>query len=190
MQSNKTQYKLLTPAAERFQMLSNDQYVIHDVNFINEEILQVFYSINNSFHAGSNDSNVPIAAFVTCQGRLKLFKELVKLERRVLYFDTDSMIFISRCNEYEPELGDFLGQFTNEIDQEKGNHIIEFVSAGPKNYGYKLDTGYSCCTVKGINLNHNACQLINFESIKNIVCNNQQEQIQVDQLMFSRSKDN
>ena len=188
MNTNKTQYKVLTTEAEWFQMLSNDQFVIHDVDFINEQIIQVFFSINSSFHAGSNDANVPIAAFVTCQGRLKLFNELVKLDRRLLYFDTDSIIFVSKPGEFEPELGDFLGQFTNEIDKAKGDFITEFVSAGPKNYAYKLNTGYSCCTVKGFNLNHKACELINFDSIKEIVCSAQEKKIQVDQLKFARNK--
>ena len=50
--------------------------------------------------------------------------------------DTDSMIFISRPNEYEPKTGKYLGQMTNEIDSKKGNFISKFVSAGPKNYSY------------------------------------------------------
>jgi hypothetical protein len=67
---------------------------------------------------------------------MRLYEELFKIDERVLYFDTDSIIFISNENHYEPELADYWGKFTNEI---KGDNFIEeFVSAGPKNYGYNL----------------------------------------------------
>ncbi len=40
----------------------------------------------------------------------------------------------------------YLGKFTNEI---KGDYFIEeFVSAGPKNYGYKLNNGQTSQFVK------------------------------------------
>ena len=129
-----------------------------------------------------------IAAFVTCQARLKLFREMHKLGQRVLYFDTDSIFFISRPGEYEPKLGDYLGEFTNEIDPSEGQYIKEFVSAGPKNYSYRLNTGVTHCTVKGFTLNYQASQKINFETMKRIVQTDQSEKITVDQLKFLRDK--
>ena len=96
-------------------------------------------------HLGGKDNNVIIGAFVTCYGSMHLFNELFKLDDRVLYFDTDSIIFISKPHMYEPELADFLGKFTYEI---KGNNYVkEFVSAGPKNYGYLLNNGKSVCKI-------------------------------------------
>ena len=78
----------------------------------------------------------------TCHACLKLYREIALLGDRCLYFDTDSIIFISRPGEYEPELGSFLGEFTDELTcgsigcEEKGctkeHYITEFVSAGPK----------------------------------------------------------
>jgi len=49
--------------------------------------------------------------------------------------------------------------------------IEEYVSVGPKNYAYKIvdsATGERkmVCKVRGIRLNHNASQLVNFEVIK------------------------
>ena len=41
--------------------------------------------------------------------------------------------------KYIIPLGDFLGEMTNELDEE--DHIIDFTSAGPKNYGYKTKLG-------------------------------------------------
>ena len=62
--------------------------------------------------------------------RLKLYKLLEGLCRRVLYYDTDSVIYVSRDGDWEPEIGDFLGELTNEIDS--NNHIVAFGSGGPK----------------------------------------------------------
>ena len=108
-------------------------------------------------HIGSNSTNVCIAAFVTTYARLKLYSELEKLQDRVLYFDTDSIIFVEHTNnttEYKPKLGNYLGELTNEIKKDKGTHIVEFVSSGPKLYAYRTNTGYTKCVVKGFTLNY------------------------------------
>ena len=60
--------------------------------------------------------------------------------------------------EYEPPIGDYLGEFTNEIDPKEGTVIVEFASAGAKNYCIKLDTGITHIKVKGFTLNFSTSQ--------------------------------
>ena len=60
-------------------------------------------------------SSIFIAAMTTCHARLKLYTEIARLGDRVLYFDTDSIVFISQPSEYEPKLGKFLCESTDEI---------------------------------------------------------------------------
>ena len=55
---------------------------------------------------------------------------LKQLNRSVLYYDTDSVIYVSRPGQYAPPLGDYLGELTDELDS--GEQIVEFVSGGPK----------------------------------------------------------
>jgi hypothetical protein len=55
------------------------------------------------------------------------------LGERVLYVDTDSIFYKRLPNHYSPQLGHYLGEFTNVIDPSGGNQIKEFVSAGQKN---------------------------------------------------------
>jgi hypothetical protein len=43
--------------------------------------------------------------------------------------------YTSRPGEWKPELGDYLGDLTDEVPY---NIIIEFVTGGPKNYAYKI----------------------------------------------------
>lgn len=69
-------------------------------------------------------TNIFIAAFTTCHARLKLYSEIEKLGDAVLYFDTDSIIYES-CGTNDPPTGNFLGQFTDELN---GDTIKTFVS--------------------------------------------------------------
>jgi hypothetical protein len=190
MNTNKMQVKFISKINEWFELITDDKYEIHDIDFTSENTLTVFYKIQEEFNQGSNQVNVVIAAFVTTYARLKLYSELEKLDERVIYFDTDSIIFVSNNKDYEPELGDFLGELTDEIDKKNGNHIVEIVCAGPKNYAYQLDTGYQKCVVKGFTLNYISSLNLNFKSMKDMVLNNKSNQIEVDQLKFTRDKYN
>ena len=84
------------------------------------------------------------------------------LEQRVLYYDTDSVIFTSKPGEWNPETGEFLGQLTDEL---KGKYITTFVSGGPKNYAYETNTGETCCKIRGITLNFRALKSLNFNTV-------------------------
>ncbi len=118
---------------------------------------------------------------------LRKHEELFKIDERVLYFDTDSVIFISKENHYELELADYLGKFTNEIIGD--NFIEEFVSAGPKNYGCKLNNGQTSCKIKGFSVNFIASESLNFQSMRDLVLNrNFDETIAVEQNKFIRDK--
>lgn len=81
--------------------------------------------------------NIFVAAFTTCHARLRLYQALDHLEERVLYFDTNSVIYVQHPDDQplHPPRGAYLGDFKDELDA--GDHIIEFCSGGPKNYGYK-----------------------------------------------------
>jgi hypothetical protein len=71
------------------------------------------------------------------------------------------------------ECGDSLGDMTDEL--KPAEYISEFVSAGPKNYAYKICEHGSgkvqtVCKVRGITLNY-ASRLVNFDSIKDMILN-------------------
>ena len=189
LQTNKIKYSMISTLKELYDFLLNDLYEIHDVQFLNECKAQIFYSEKDELHLGGKDSNVVIGAFFTCYGRMKLYQELFKLEKRELYFDTDSIIFISKPNEYEPKLGDYLGKFTDELKGE--DFIEEFVSAGPKNYGYRLNSGKTVCKIKGFSVNFIASKKLNFSSMREIVINQKiDELVLVEQNKFTRNKAN
>ena len=78
-----------------------------------------------------------------------LYDELDMLQERVLYYDTDSVIYLSQPGQPEPRLGNYIGDLTDELG---GEHITVFASGGPKNYGYKTNTGKTEVKVRGITL--------------------------------------
>jgi hypothetical protein len=190
MQTLKTVCKFVRTYQDLIDYFNNSQYEVKNLLFPTDDTAMVLYEDNKDMHWGSNQTNVVIAAFVTAQARLKLFKEMLILGERVLYVDTDSIIYKRSLDLYTPRLGNFLGEFTNEIDPSEGNHIVEFVSAGPKNYPYKLDTGITHSKVKDFSLNFAASKKIEFNRIKQIVCKMREDNITIDQSAIVRNKRN
>ena len=84
-----------------------------------------------------NKTNIYLAIFTKCWARLKLYNVLEQSIRNTLYYDTDSIIFVCRPGQYDPPLGDYLGELTKKF--KAGGHIVEFVSGGPKNYAYRTN---------------------------------------------------
>ena len=91
-----------------------------------------------------------------------MYSALETLQERVLYYDTDSVIYKWRPGQAEIPLGDFLGDFTDEVE---GDPIIEFASGGAKNYGYETRGGKVECKVRGFSLNYRN-KLLNFYALR------------------------
>lgn len=135
---------------------------------VDDDICQVQYKLNSDFVSEESvNTNIFVAAFTTAQARLMLLKELEKLDTRVLYYDTDSIIYIERDGDAKPETGCFLGELTHEL--KPGEHIVEFFSGGPKNYGYRTSKNKIVQKHKGITLNARVLQTLTFEAARDIV---------------------
>lgn len=149
-------------------------FQIKNVVFPTDEVALLQYQHKKEFLSQNVQTNIFIAAFTTAYARLKLYEELNNLGTKVVYYDTDSVIYISDPSTVDPPLGNYLGEFTDETP---GDHIVEFVSAGPKNYAYVTASGKTCCKIRGFTLNHQNSQLLNFNSIKDIVLNSPNKEI-------------
>ena len=158
-----------TEAEIFFQRVSDPSLKLEDFHIINEHLIEIDYTYERGFIPEDMRTNVALASFTTCWARLKLLKSLEKIGNRVLYYDTDSNIYVSRPGEYDPSLGDYLGDFTDELDE--GDFIVEFVSGGPKNYAYRTHQGKEECKVRGFSLNFTNSQIIKFETMKDVVQN-------------------
>ena len=164
---NRPKVKVIGEAKEYFDHLLCGGVEVTNAHLVKVQVVELFYKMKDSFVEPSDRTNVVLAAFTTAQARLKLYQVLSDLGSRVCYYDTDSVIYTWAEGEWEPPLGDFLGQFTNEMDD--GDWIETFVAAGPKNYAYRTRAGKTSCKVRGITLAFRAAEKVNFESMVNMV---------------------
>lgn len=147
-----------------FNLVSNNLLDIKQVRISNQDTLEVVHTKKKDNQPDNGRVNIFVAAFTTCHARLKLYESLEQLQERVLYFDTDSIIYTTKPGEPDIPLGDYLGDMTNELDD--GDFITEFTSAGPKNYGYKTYQGKVCCKVCGFSLNVRGANQLNYDVMK------------------------
>ena len=143
---------------------------------ISEDLVQMQYDKKGEFGCESGFASVVHADFVTAFARLKLYDRLEPLQDRVLYFDTDSIIYVTRPGDTALPLGDYLGDLTSELPP--GDSIQKFVSTGPKSYGYQTRHGKTEIKCKGIPLTVTSSEKVNFESMVSLV-SGQERQIQV-----------
>ena len=102
--------------------------------------------------------SVIITSFVTSYAQSQQLELFHKLQNRVLYYDTDSIIYVSN----EVKTGSYLGELTSELN--KGEWITDFCSRRPKCYSYKTNKGREIMHVKGLNLKGEAKDKFSFEN--------------------------
>ena len=137
-----------------------------NVDIYGEQFLLVNWEDTDLIIEAHACRNVIVAAFVTAQARLKLYV-LEKLNVRVLYFDTDSIIYVHKPDQWNPAIiNSRLGKWTNEVPNAR---IMKFVGMGPNNNGYeyvgKDGQRKSICKVKGLTPDYNISQLSNFHRV-------------------------
>ena len=174
---NMQKSKFITKPADLYKILTDPSKKMSNYHVMSDNMLQVEFENESIFMQMDQKSNVVIAAFCTCWARLKLWGVMNELGSRVLYHDTDSILYSYREGETCLPLGNYLGDLCNELSCDKigcknncvnGEHfIVEYVSCGPKNYAYILDNGAVTCKVRGFSLNYNGSRIINFQSMKN-----------------------
>lgn len=150
-----------------FRCISDSTKNIKDFSIVAPDTIQVSWESKEDMVQESMHTNIFIATFTTCWARLKLYDLLEILNERVLYFDTDSVIYLSSPGQEEVQTGDYLGQLTDELQD--GDYIIDFVSGGPKQYAYKTYKGAEVCKIRGFSLNFVNSQLLNFEAMSKLV---------------------
>lgn len=128
---------------------------------------------------------LPAAVFVTSYARLELWDKLNKIDppgtlsRRVLMYDTDSIIYASQHNQlgtgispgYKIPEGDCLGDWETEDFERDNGGISEFVSFGPKSYAIRGGNGKEFLKCKGVSMKLAHEKLLNFDVAKELLFN-------------------
>jgi hypothetical protein len=58
---------------------------------------------------------------------------------------------------------------THEIDDD--DHIVEFVSGGPKQYAFRTEKGKEVWKIRGFSLNYANSKLVHFDALKDYILN-------------------
>ena len=175
--STLTKTEIVNNPEKYFKLLLDKSKEVKYVHFNDKLTVRIQWVDIDDYIEVSPNTNIFNAAYTTAHARLKLYSYIERLEDRVLYFDTDSVIYVHRDDRWNPTIGNFLGDMTDELEKPygAGSHITEFVSGGPKNYAYKVHSTTTDtiivgeCKVRGITLDHNAIQDVNFEAIEKMV---------------------
>lgn len=161
----------ITDPSKWFRKLrdNNDgKITLKNETLIDENTLYIEYISNETTNSSLNTTNVALAGFVTSQARLRLYKELYKLDERVIYCDTDSIVYIHDDKKYNIPISDVLGGW----ELETKSPIIEFAGFAPKSYAYRCADGAIDVKCKGVTLNYNNSKCVNFDSIRELVYGN------------------
>ncbi|KAK3104555.1 hypothetical protein FSP39_004928 [Pinctada imbricata] len=85
-------------AENLFKTLTDPRKEIYDFHIVAKDILQLEYYDDPLFLPNDIKTNIFLASFTTMWARLRLYEILDVLDRDVLYYDTDSVIF--RCDDF------------------------------------------------------------------------------------------
>ena len=161
---NKTQVQTFDDPQAFHRFLDTSTLDVRHVSVINDQLVEVHYQYQDEDIPVSPNLNIFVACFTTCWARLRLYAALEQLGERVIYYDTDSIIYWTEETQATPVLGDYLGDFTSELGND--DYIVEFVSGGPKNYGYQTKLGHVECKVRGFRLNSEGKSQLNYNVMR------------------------
>ena len=169
---------------EKRGLIKKDSLDFHSIG--STSVLYVTYVDKKNNTRGLDMTSMAIAAMTTSHARLELYDQLDRLGDRVLYFDTDSVIYVDEKGEYNIPDGKYLREWECET---KGQPIHEFVSIAPKSYGYKYRDAEGKLHVevkfKGFTLNCENSKKINFNTLKAMV-DGDTEKITTDNMRFEK----
>ena len=157
---------MVTEPGRLLELLDKSDYDVTDARLVNDETVEVQYRNMGEFEEPNNKVNIVIAAFTTAYARLKLYDLLDQLQEQVLYYDTDSVIYVHEPGKPEPSLGDYLGDLTDELD---GDYITSFMSLGPKNYAYQTNDDKRVTKVRGITMDYATTKKLNLEVMRSVI---------------------
>ena len=130
-------------------------------------MVQMTYNFKDQFVDNLKNTNIYIACFTTSHAGLMLYNKLDYLQEKVLYFDTDSIIYVDDCTK-TVKTGDMLGEMNHELSGKKS--LISY-QQDQSHIASNSVTMSKKSAVKGFTLNHENISLLNHDSLSKIVKN-------------------
>jgi len=126
--------------------------------------------LKTDLESSLKSTQASVGSFIAAGGRIILGRELMKLGKRVLYHDTDSVVYVDDGGPSVME-GEGLGEWTDECSP--GEIITHFVSLAPKTYAYRVrkpnGETKEVVKVKGITLHAAAKEEITYDTMKELL---------------------
>ena len=193
--TNMPRDELITTREKMKELFSDERREVVDCFLLDEDALLISWIWRNECDIYEGNTSPAVASYVTAYARLKLYTLIEEIESvregRVLYTDTDSVIYVNREGDPEIQLGAFLGELTDELS---GNYKCKAaIFMGPKSYALKLvneSTGEEkeVIKLKGISLKSEARAVINFSDLEKMI-DDDNKIMHVPQRVFSAKKD-
>ncbi|MDI9312888.1 MAG: DNA polymerase, partial [Limnohabitans sp.] len=184
-----------------WKILNDDTLEILGEHQVNDDTILLCYKEKDENECNPGNTNIAVSSYVTTYARLHLYKFMDQVVQngtdRLLYFDTDSILYIKREGDIEIKTGDFLGDMTDEISGGwgKGAQCIRFASAGPKNYAFEVlkpdGTTEVVLKTKGIANYAKTLSVLNMEQMVKMVQNYIEKQtdiLPVEQFVIKSNK--
>ena len=98
MRDNLSKTEFIYKPKDFYQLLRSKSRKVQELHLVNENCMMVTHSSDDDYNEGNSSSNIAIAAITTSHARLRLLKMLNFLADRILYCDTDSVIYVRYVN--------------------------------------------------------------------------------------------
>uniref|UniRef100_A0A914I3D3 DNA-directed DNA polymerase n=1 Tax=Globodera rostochiensis TaxID=31243 RepID=A0A914I3D3_GLORO len=164
----------IVSSMERYLKLDGDDTLeITMETMIMPGVVRVNYAKKLEFIKEHSVSNIFLSLWTTSAARIKLYEYMEQVYRaegcKLLYCDTDSLVFTHPKGLCPLKEGKFLGEMTREYAE---SDILEFVAAGPKQYSLKLRRKsdgeiWEKTKIRGMSLD--TSNRVRYEEFKNMV---------------------
>ncbi|XP_055329857.1 uncharacterized protein LOC129582370 [Paramacrobiotus metropolitanus] len=168
MREDRLSTQFISEPKDFYELLLNDALEIHNIEFFSDTVIQVAYKSKEDFIPVNPKTNVILAAFTTAHARLHLYNYMAQVGRNLIYFDTDSLMWIHRQGDPEVPLGNYMGDLTNELND--GEFITEVTICAPKSYAYVTNKGKHVCktTVNADTFNRTIKKTLNLNTFTSL----------------------
>ena len=155
--TNMSKMVYITCYKKLYDFLTDQTKIIKDFHILDTGIVAMEYIHSKEFQEPDCKTNVITASMCSAYVHFKLWKIMNQLGKRVMYYDTDSVIYVCCPGQWKPPIGKYLGNLADELACHEircprcstGHWIVEFVSCDSKNYAYRLNMGQVMCKVRG-----------------------------------------
>jgi hypothetical protein len=193
--SKRSKTVMITKSSEIARYFCDGRLEINSVIGLGDNALLNYTPIEEVVQPLSHTSIVH-AMFITAYGRMKLYHELRKVGLgRLLYSDTDSILYVRKRDTYDIPLGSGPGKWTNALQDEFGVGVSgsKFVATGAKSYavdvvtanGELVDVHLKC---KGITQDDSTGKQLNFNRLLDIIHQYMGTKDNVDPIIIKREQ--